>query len=118
MSKNRMDKRCPRKLKYLPDDWCPLAVLKLKALRNAGHELTEQEESKLPGCPWAINHQMACYCFFKYIEEFLSDKAPSDAEIAHYLNISIDSVKSINKKAIDKIRDAKPFKEIIDYDKK
>ena len=46
MSKDTMDCRCPRKLKQLPRAWCPLAVLKLKALRNAERELTEEEENK------------------------------------------------------------------------
>lgn len=109
-----MDKRCPRKLAEHPDSWCPLAVLRLKAIRNAGRELTEEEESKLPGCPWAINHQLASYCFFKYMDNFGEEAPPSEAEVAHMLNVSTDTVKKIQKQAIDKMRQSKEFSSIIE----
>jgi len=109
-----MDARCPRKLKNLPETFCPLAVLRLKALRNMECELSEEDASKLPGCPWAINHQLACYCFFKYVVEFLPDKAPSEMEIAHYMNVSTETIKRIEKQAIEKIRNTKVFRELID----
>ena len=108
-----MDRRCPRKLKEQPTSWCPLAVLRLKALRNAGKELTEEEENKLPGCPWAINHQMANYCFFNYMSQFLDENSlPSETEVAHLLNVSQDTVKKIQKSAIDNIRNVEEFKQI------
>ena len=109
-----MDKRCPRQLEDLPDSWCPLAVQRLKALRHADRELTEEEEALLPGCPWAVNHQLANYCFFNLIQDFIPDKTLSDMEIAHFCNISIDSVKKIEKESIEKIRDEAVFKEIRD----
>ena len=49
--KRKMDARCPRRLENLPCEFCPLAVLRLKALRNSDKELSEDEESKLPGSP-------------------------------------------------------------------
>ena len=104
MSDNEMDPRCPRKLKKLPCDFCPLAVLRLKLLRNSDKELTEDEENKLPGCPWAISHQMSNYCFFKYVKEYLSTP-PSDKEIAHMNNISVETVKEVEKEAITKIKE-------------
>ena len=110
----RMDRRCPRKLATHPDSWCPLAVMRLKAIRNAGRELTEEEESKLPGCPWAVNHQLANYCFFKYMNEFGSVTPPSETEIAHYLNLSTDTVKKTQKEAINKSRADQAFAEIIE----
>ena len=109
-----MDPRCPRKLCAMLDNFCPLAVLRLKALRNAGRELSEEEASRLPGCPWAVNHQLAGYCFFKYIEEFLPDKTPSEMEIAHFLNISPETVRRIEKQALEKIRNTPAFQELID----
>lgn len=109
-----MDKRCPRQLNELPDTWCPLAVQRLKALRHAGKELSEEEEALLPGCPWAVNHQLANYCFFNMIHEFLPEKTLSDMEIAHFCSISIDSVKKIEKGSISKIRDTSVFKEVMD----
>ena len=102
-----MDARCPRKLEGTPDSWCPLAVLRLKALRNAGKELSEEEEERLPGCPWAIDHQLADYCFFKFIDEFVGDKPPSDMEMASYLCVSIDTVKDIERQALSKLRATK-----------
>ena len=104
-----MDKRCPRRLEEMPDSWCPLAVLRLKAIRNAGRELTEEEESLLPGCPWAVDHQLAHYCFFEYLANFTSDKSVSDIELAALLNVSVDTVKKIEKSALTKMRDHESF---------
>ena len=108
---NEMDKRCPRKLEELPCDYCPLAVMRLKALRNSSKELTEVEENKLPGCPWAVNHQMSNYCFFKYTKEYLHTP-PSDKEIAHMNNVSVDTVKSVEKEALNKIKEFKIVKDM------
>ncbi len=110
--KPNMDKRCPRRLEDMPDTWCPLAVLRLKAIRNAGRELTEEEESKLPGCPWAIDHQLAHYCFFKYLAEFTQEKQVSDIELAALLNVSVDTIKKIEKTALTKMREHKSFADI------
>lgn len=92
-----------------PEQYCPLAVMRLRAIRTANKELTEEEESKLPGCPWAVAHQLANYCFFKYIQEYSSDKPLSDMEIASLNGISIDAVKKTEKSALNKIREAKEF---------
>ena len=107
----KMDPRCPRKLNELPCDACPLAVLRLKQLRNSTRELTEREEDKLPGCPWAISHQMSNYCFFKYTKEYLN-VPPSDKEIAHMNNVSVDTVKSVEKEALSKIKEFKLVKDM------
>jgi len=116
MSKKKdrsMDNRCPRKLEHLPCDFCPLAVLRLKALRNSSSELTEEEESLLPGCPWSINHQMSNYCFFNYVADYLHEP-PSDKEIAHMNNVSVETVKDVTKDAIEKIKDLKIIKDLDD----
>ena len=109
---DKMDKRCPRALETFPDSWCPLAVMRLKAIRTAGRELTEEEESKLQGCPWAVNHQLANYCFFKYIKEFSGDKPPSDIEVASLNCMSVDAVKKTEKTALNKIRETEQFKSL------
>jgi hypothetical protein len=109
---SKMDKRCPRGLKCMPETFCPLAVMRLRAIRTAGKELTEEEEAKLPGCPWAVNHQVANYCFFKYIQDFAGDKAPSDVEIASLNCLSVEAVKKTEKAAIAKIREAEQFKSL------
>jgi hypothetical protein len=108
----KMDKRCPRLLGDMPENWCPLAVLRLKAIRNAGRELTEEEESLLPGCPWAVDHQLAHYCFFKYLSEFTSDKQVSDIELAALLNVSVETIKKIEKTALSKMRNHESFKDL------
>lgn len=113
---HKMDERCPRKLKTMPDTWCPLAVLRLKAIRNAGRELSEEEESMLPGCPWAIDHQLACYCFFKYLSEFTKEKNVSDVELAGLLNVSVETIKKIEKSALDKLRNYSILKDLKDTD--
>lgn len=107
-----MDPRCPRNLESLPDNYCPLAVMRLRAIRTAGRELTEEEEAKLPGCPWAVSHQLSNYCFFKYIKEFTGDKPPSDVEVASLNCISVDAVKKTEKTALNKIRDTAEFKDL------
>lgn len=105
----KMDKRCPRRLDSMPSTWCPLAVLRLKAIRNAGRELSEKEESELPGCPWAVDHQLAHYCFFRYVSEFAQDKTISDIELAALLNVSVDTIKKIEKHALLKMRESDTF---------
>ncbi len=106
-----MDKRCPRKLKEHPTKFCPMAVMRLKAVRSSDEELTEEQEDKLPGCPWAVNHQMSNYCFFKFSAEYI-DKPLSDMEIAHLNSISKEIVKKTEKKGLVKIRDLKEIKDI------
>lgn len=109
-----MDKRCPRNLETLPETFCALAVQRLKALRHTSKELSEEEEAKLPGCPYAVNHQLANYCFFRLTENYIPDnRSFTDMEIAHFLNISVDTVKKTEKKAISHIRSSSSFKEII-----
>lgn len=107
-----MDKRCPRLLEAMPDSWCPLAVLRLKAIRQAGRELSEEEETLLPGCPWAIDHQLAHYCFFQYLAHYTSEKSISDIELASLLNVSIDTVKKIEKGALQKMREHSTFSDL------
>ena len=105
-----MDTRCPRSLSETPIDFCPLAVMRLRAIRTAGKELSEDEEAKLPGCVWAVNHQMSNYCFFKYVQEYADDKPPTDIEIASLNCISIETVKKIEKAALSKIKNIEEFK--------
>ena len=106
-----MDKRCPRKLKTHPTDFCAMAVMRLKALRSADHELTEEEENKLPGCPWSVSHQMSNYCFFKFAEEYIEEPL-SDVEIAHLNSIPKEAVKKTEKKALEKIRALQEVKDL------
>ena len=107
-----MDTRCPRRLEDMPDSWCPLAVLRLKAIRNAGRELTEEEEALLPGCPWAIDHQLAHYCFFQYLTTYTTEKSVSDIELAALLNVSVETVKKIEKTALTRMREHKSFSDL------
>ena len=108
-----MDNRCIRQLEDFPSEWCPLAVQRLKAIRNFSGNLSEEQEAALPGCPWAVSHQLANYCFFKLIEQNMPDnKDLSDMEIAHFCGVPLESIKKSEKKAIEKIKKSESFKEI------
>lgn len=104
-----IDPRCPRQLTEMPTRFCELAVMRLRAIRTAGRELTEEEENNLPGCCWSCNSQTANYCFFKYIDEFASEQNLSDVEVAALNCISVDTVKKIEKEAMNKIRNKEEF---------
>ena len=106
-----MDERCPRKLQDFPESFCPLAVLRLKAIRNIGKELTEEEERALPGCDYFISSQSACYCFFKYIEKY-ANSSISDVEIAALNAISVETVKKVEKKGLAKLRENTEFQQL------
>lgn len=113
---NTMDSRCPRKLEHHPDSYCPLAVLRLKQLRQAGSELSEEEESKLSGCCWAVNHQMSCYCFFKYACDYLDgNDTPSEVEIAHMNSLSVESVKKVYKDGLEKVKSSDMITQISEH---
>jgi DNA-directed RNA polymerase sigma subunit (sigma70/sigma32) len=107
-----MDPRCPRALPKTPCDFCPLAVTRLRAIRTAGKELSEEEEAMLPGCPWAVNSQTANYCFFKYLEEFAGEHTLSDVEVAALNCLSIETVKKIEREALNKIRCSHAFQSL------
>lgn len=113
-AKTNFDPRCPRALKESPDGFCSLAVTRLRAIRTAGKELTEEEESKLGGCCWAVNSQTANYCFFKYIDELASDQTLSDIEVAALNCLSVDTVKKIEKEAMTKIKNCEVFASLRD----
>lgn len=106
-----MDKRCPRQLTTHPESPCYLAVLRLKQLRAAGAELSEADEMKLSGCPWATNSQTANYCFFMYCDK-IADGKLSDVEIASMLNISTDTVRKTEREALSKMRQTDIVKEV------
>lgn len=106
---SKMDERCPRRLTNMPDSFCPLAVQRLRAIRTVGKELTEEEESKLGGCCWAVNSQTANYCFFKYIDEFASNQTLSDVEVAALNCLSVETVKKVEKEAMNKIKNCEEF---------
>lgn len=108
----KMDPRCPRQLKEMPDTFCPLAVIRLRAIRTAGKELTEEEESKLSGCPWAVNSQMANYCFFNHLHEFADEGTLSDVEVASLNCLSIETVRKIEKEALNKLREMEEFQQL------
>ena len=108
--KQEMDPRCPLKLTEHPTSFCPLAVMRLKALRGIGEEITEEEEQNLPGCNWAIQHQGSSYCFFKYMKQH-AGQPTSDIEVAHMNSISVETVKAIQKEALEQVKASGVFDE-------
>lgn len=111
---NKMDPRCPRQLKQLPRRFCPLAVQRLKAIRYSDKELTEEEEANLPGCKWAVYDQMSNYCFFSLINDLANRQQLADVEIAHIVGLSGNTIRTIEKQAINKIKNDEAIKEIIE----
>jgi hypothetical protein len=109
---SKMDSRCPRQLTDMPDEFCPIAVTRLRAIRTAGRELSEEEEAALPGCPWSINSQTANYCFFKFMDEFATESTLSDVEVAALNYLSIETVKKTEKDALNKIRAREEFQNL------
>lgn len=107
--KTLIDARCPRQLSEMPDTFCNLAVMRLRAIRTAGRELSEEEENALPGCCWAVNSQTANYCFFKHIDEFSTEQTLSDVEVAALNCLSVETVKKVEKEAMTKIRNHEEF---------
>ena len=104
--------RCPRKLDKITKEWCPIAVLRLKTLRASKRELSEEEESKLPGCAWAIDDQMSGYCWFAYEAFNMSDSPAGDVNIAAALHVSVDTVRKTADRAIKKIQATQAISEI------
>ena len=68
----------------------------------------------MPGCPWAVNSQMANYCFFKYLDEFAGDVTLSDVEVASLNCLSIETVKRVEREALNKIRGREEFQQLRD----
>lgn len=125
MSVEQFKRVCLLKLESLPSNWmhadktlkvCPLAVARLKHIRAAvatkGKELSEAEEARLPGCPYAIRNQMCGYCFFIYEATLLNDTPPTDTEIAYMLDISVDCVRSTFETALAKSKSSDFVKEL------
>jgi hypothetical protein len=110
--KERFKSRCPRKLDKPTNEWCPLAVLRLKTLRASKKELTEAEEAVLPGCPWAIDDQLSGYCWFSYEANHMPETPSSDVDIAAMLHVSTDTVKKTAERAINKLQACQAIKEI------
>ena len=112
--RERFKSRCVLKRDELPKTWCPSAVNRLKWIRGLGHEPSEEEEATAAFCPWAIDNQLAGYCWFRYEAQQMSENAVPDNDIAAALNISVDTVKKTTDRAIAKIKDSKEIKEIRD----
>lgn len=113
--RSRFKSSCLLKLQDLPKHWalggqklhyCPLAVTRLKAIRAAraeGRTITQDEEDKLPGCPWAIKSQMSGYCWFIYEAISMPESQTLDADIAAMLDIPLEQVKSAGSSGTQKI---------------
>lgn len=114
-----MDSRCVRRLKKLPQEFCPAAVARLRwreefdvGAGNKKKEPTEQDEANAPGCPWAVKSHKDMFCFFKAIAN--CDESYTDAQIAHLLGLKEITIKRIRKRAMAKIADHKELKEMKD----
>jgi hypothetical protein len=107
----RFKEKCPRKLEKLPESWCPLAVMRLKYMKTIQGEISEDQETKIPGCPFYIANQLSNYCFFIYEAKNL-DHPMSDLEIANLLGISVDAVKRAGHSGLEKIKNNSSITEL------
>jgi hypothetical protein len=107
-----MDPRCPLGLEEYPESWCKLAVLRLKSIKNSNiKELTEADEAKMPGCPWAVFDQYSHYCFFQYIKE-KQDSPASESELLAMLGISSQQIKLAEQRAVAKYKQSSLYNDI------
>jgi len=105
-----MDRRCPRKLKNPPQEFCPSAIQHLRWRESLGREPTEHEEISAPGCKWSIRSHGDMFCFFKSISY---EKDPlTDTQIAHLIGLSEPTVKKTRDKALSKLANMREFKEM------
>ena len=100
-----MDKRCPLGLKEFPNQICPLAVQRLRALERVEGNTSHLQESKMPGCEWCVNDRESNYCFFRYIHDNQGQDHPT-IEIAEKLLVTQAAVYSGLNRAIAKIKDS------------
>jgi hypothetical protein len=77
--------------------------MRLKAIRALGKAPSDEEEQVLPGCPWAIDNQMANYCWYVFEAKRLNEGL-SDTEIAANLGLSVDEVKKTAASALQKLQ--------------
>jgi DNA-directed RNA polymerase sigma subunit (sigma70/sigma32) len=54
---------------------------------------------------------MSNYCFFNYVKDYLNSP-PSDKEIAHMNNISVETVKKVEKEALAKVKEFRTIKDM------
>lgn len=105
-----MDRRCPRKIKTPPKEFCPAAVHRLRWREQLGREPTEEEERSAPGCPWAIRSHEHNFCFFKAYDQ--DREKLTDSQIAHMLGVSEPTVKKTANRAEKRMANYGPLKEM------
>lgn len=90
---------CPRNLDYLPEKPCAQGKPKL----NSKGEVTEE-----PKCPWNINSEKDCYCFWKYIKTHSTPEGKMDdlnqKEISELLDCSLASVHILIRDGIKNLK--------------
>lgn len=106
-----MDPRCPLSLDDYPTTWCKLAVLRLKGIQNSNGNLTEAQEEKLPGCPWAIFDLYSHYCFFQYMRD-KQEQPSSEAEVSSLLGIPQPLVHEAYQSAFEKYKESDLYTDI------
>ena len=105
-----MDSRCVRKLKRAPRAFCPMAIARLRWIEALGHEPSEIEEEKGPGCAWYTRSHAACFCFFKAVD--IANEPFTEAQIAHQLCLSESSIKKAKESGLAKMAVDASFVEI------
>lgn len=96
-----MDDRCPLGLQDFPTSVCPLAVERLRAMRN---NKGDAQNVKV-GCEWYIASKEANYCFHKYMAQN-EGESHATIDIASLLHVTQAVVYSDLTKAVGKVKEA------------
>ena len=88
-AKTRFQQVCPRRLNCLPTEACPMALERLRALKNQTDKKLKEGEI-LKGCAWYCDSSDANYCFFSQVS---ADPGPyADEDISSLLAIPTSQV--------------------------
>ena len=107
---------CPRKLKNLPKDPCPLALLRIELVKDF-----KKESYELAGCPYYIHESTSNYCFWNYTntDDFELHTTKQMSQLLLISNAQIEKAGDIAVAHIDKLKQnpeyAQDIKDLNEY---
>jgi hypothetical protein len=92
---------CPRKLKNLPKEPCPLALLRIELVRDF-----KKESYELAGCPYYIHESTSNYCFWNYTntDDFEQHTTKQMSQLLLISNAQIEKAGDLAVAHIDKLK--------------
>ena len=97
---------CPRQLKDLPCESCPIALECINAIKSEGSDKKRRDIDPHVGCPWFVASAEHNYCFWVY-DQILDGDAATDREICDLLLMSKSTLEKTVDSAISKLRELK-----------